>query len=393
MKILQINSVCGYGSTGNICTNIYDLLIEQGHECCIGYGRYKAPDRYKTIKIGNRLDNYIHVLLTRLFDLHGFCSKAATRELVNKIKIYDPDIIHLHNIHGYYINIEILFRYLKESKKKVVWTLHDCWGFTGHCASFLSEKCYRWKKGCYKCPLHNEYPKSYLDRSMRNWNRKKRVFLELGDQLTIVPVSNWLSNQVDQSILSTYNRVVIPSGIDTDIFKPVKTDFKKKYKIENKKVILGVSNVWNTMKGFEDFIELSEYLDDTFVIVLVGLSKNQMNMLPNNMIGIERTSNQSQLAEIYSSADIFVNFSKAETFGLTNLEAQACGTTVISFDAGGTMETLISSYAHMVRNVEDAYLFITNYDYAKKNVVMGSQYFDKRKAFEKYIALYDDLLK
>lgn len=393
MKVLQINSVCGYGSTGKICTDIYDLLAEKGHDCCIAYGRNTAPKGYKTIKIGNKLDNYFHVFLTRFFDLHGFGSKRATKKLIQKIKEYDPDIIHLHNIHGYYLNIEILFKYLKESNKQVVWTLHDCWTFTGHCASFLIGDCNKWMNGCNNCPLLRAYPTSLVDFSKTNWIRKKEIFLGLKNNLVVVAVSNWLENQIKYSFLSNYEYLCIKNGINTNIFKPSKSNFREKHNLVDKKIILGVSNVWNTYKGINDFFVLSNKLDSSYKVVLVGLSKEQIESLPQNVIGIERTVNQNELAEIYTAADIYVNFSKAETFGLTNFEAQSCGTTTLSLNSGGTKETLLTPYSYLIKDVEEAYQFIINYDYTKENTIIPCFKFDKEVAYEKYIELYERILK
>lgn len=393
MKVLLINSVCGYGSTGKICTDLYDMLVEDGHECCIAYGRYSAPDGYNTIKIGNRLDNYYHVLLTRLFDRHGFGSKRATKKFIREIEVYDPDIIHLHNIHGYYLNIEILFNYLRKSNKKVIWTLHDCWAFTGHCATFLARNCNKWKSGCGNCPLLKEYPKSLFDNTKNNWNRKKNLFTILENQLNIVTVSDWLNKQISKSYLSEYDILTIPNGIDIKTFKPQSSNFREENDLINKKIILGVSNVWNDLKGFNDFCKLANMLNDSYRIVLVGLSENQLKALPLNVIGIVRTSNQRKLAEIYSIADIYINFSKGEAFGLTNYEAQSCGTTTLSLDSGGTKETLITSYSYLIKDVEEAYQFITKYDYKKINTVTSNHQFDKNSAYKKYIELYERIIE
>lgn len=389
-RILFINSVCN-GSTGKICRNIYDMATQQGYECCIAYGRGNAPGNYSSIKIGNQLDVYIHVLKTRLFDAHGLGSKRATKEFLKYVDQYKPNIIHLHNIHGYYINIEMLFRYLKKHDEiKVVWTLHDCWAFTGHCAYWLANKCTKWQKQCLNCKYIKDYPLAYKDSSQKNYFLKKDLFTSLPN-INIVAVSKWLQYQVEKSFLSRYSVNVITSGIDTAIFCHRDSDFRQKYKIENKKVILGVANVWDKRKGISDFIDLSKKIDDKYVVVLVGVNKKLQKQIPSNIICINRTDSIEELADIYSTSDIFFNPTKEETYGLTNIEAQACGTCVVSYDAGGTKETLINKNTYIVKNVDE---FIKKLDeFNTEKYKSEREEFDKLKCFEKYINLYKEILK
>ena len=348
MKILQINSVCGVGSTGRIATDLYKVIEEAGHECVIAYGRGTAPEGIKTIKIGTNFDNYMHVAKTRIFDKHGFGSTKATKEFIKKVEEYDPDVIHLHNIHGYYINTEILFEYLKRANKKVVWTLHDCWAFTGHCSHFDYIGCDKWKNGCKKCPQKNEYPSSKIaDASEFNYEKKKELFTSV-KYMTIVTPSKWLAGLVKESFLGKYEVIVINNGIDLDVFKPTESDFREKYGLQDKKIILGVASVWTERKGVNTFIELSEKLDDNFKIILVGVNKKQKSMLPKNVIGITRTNNVKELAEIYTVADVFVNPTLEEVMGLTNVEALACGIPVITFDSGGSVECIDESSGKIV---------------------------------------------
>jgi putative colanic acid biosynthesis glycosyltransferase len=348
VKILQINSVCGIGSTGRIATDIDKILKEKGHESYIAYGRGEARNCDTSIRIGSRFDNYMHVVKTRLFDKHGFGSKKATEEFINKIKELNPDVIHLHNIHGYYINIEILFNYLKEANKPVIWTLHDCWAFTGHCAHFDYIGCERWKTGCYSCPQKNIYPSSMLvDNSYHNFIKKKEIFSGVKD-MTIVTPSKWLAGIVKQSFLSQYPVKVINNGIDLDVFRPTESNFREKYNITNKFIILGVANVWGKRKGYEYFIELSRKIRKDEIIVIVGLTEKQKKRLPNNVIGITKTNNIEELARIYSAADVFINPTLEDNFPTTNLEALACGTPVISFDTGGSVECMDKSCGFVV---------------------------------------------
>lgn len=395
-RILYINSVCGKGSTGKICTDLYDLAKENGFDCCIAYGRGIAPTNYKTIKIGNRVSTYLHVILSRLFDKQGFGSKNVTKKFLKKIDEYKPDIIHLHNIHGYYINIEILFNYFKNNPQlKIIWTLHDCWPFTGHCAYYLNNNCYKWQTQCSNCKFMNDYPVSYTDNSIKNFEKKNQLFSQLRKDIVIVPVSNWLSDQVKKSFLKNQKSITIQNGIDTNIFHYRSSSFRSKYSLDHKRIILGVSNVWDKRKGLDDFIKLSQRLNDQYKVVLIGLNKSQIKKLNkfSNVLGLERTSNSIELAEIYSSADIYCNFSKEETFGLTNYEAQACGTTTLSFDSGGTPETIKNKNAYLILNLDDAVEFITKYNYQKDKEEINIESFDKNFSFIKYIHLYKEILK
>ena len=358
-RILFINSVCN-GSTGTICKNLYKAAVEAGHECCIAYGRGKAPEGFKAIKIGNKLDIYLHVLKARLFDRSGFGSKHATKEFIKKIDEFKPDIIHLHNIHGYYVNIEILFKYLKEHPEiKKIWTLHDCWAFTGHCPHFEYEKCEQWKNECKKCIRRNEYPKSLIDRCNRNYWLKKSSFTNV-DNLMLVSPSNWLMNLIKDSFFKEYPIEVINNGVDTSIFKHTESNIKERYGIKNKKVILGVASVWDKKKGLDTFIEISKQLDNEYQIVLIGLNKKQIKKLPSNIIGITRTENVQELVKWYSAAEVLFNPTLEDNYPTVNLEAIACGTPVITFDTGGSPESAFANESMIVfsKSIKESYIKI-----------------------------------
>lgn len=343
MKILQINSVCGIRSTGRICTDIADLLNTNGHECKIAYGRNVLPDCYNFlgVKIGTKLDVFLHLIITRIFDRTGFGSKRSTKKFLKWVEEYNPDVIHIHNLHGYYIHIGLLFNYIKKYNKPVVWTLHDCWAFTGHCSHFDYINCQKWSTGgCFSCPKKHNYPSSFVfDNSKSNFKRKQEIFSNV-QNMTVVAPSKWLGGLVEKSYLHNYPIKVIKNGIDLLSFKPTFGDFRIRYNLQNQRIILGVASNWNKSKGFDDFKKLNALKRDDETIVLVGLTDEQLDELPDGMIGIKRSNNIDHLAEIYSAADIFVNLSYQDTYPTVNLEAQACGTPVVTYCTGGSPESV-----------------------------------------------------
>lgn len=338
----MINSVCGIRSTGRICTDLAEVLVENWYEVKIAYGRETVPEKYQkyAVRIGTDIDNKIHAIQTRLFDTHGFGSKKATADFLKWADKYDPDILHLHNIHGYYINFEMLFDWIKSRPQmKVIWTLHDCWAFTGHCAYFTAVDCNKWKTQCKCCPQLKSYPTCNFNGNVEtNFKRKKSAFTGVKNMSLVTP-SKWLAGLVKESFLKDYPVEVINNGIDTSIFKPTPSDFRKRYHIEDKKVLLGVAAVWDERKGLNDFVKLSKMLDDDYKIVLVGLSEKQIKEVPDNIIKISRTNSAVELAEIYTAADVFLNLTYEDNYPTVNLEAQACGTPVITYDTGGSVES------------------------------------------------------
>ena len=347
--LFQINTSVNSCSHGRIAEEIGKLAIEQGWESYIAYGRVKRPSVSHTIKVGTNWDIRWHGLETRLFDRHGLASKKATKDLIVQIEKIQPNIIHLHNIHGYYLNIEILFDYLAKANIPVVWTLHDCWGLTGHCSNFDFIGCEKWKTQCYSCPQIREYPASYfIDRSTKNYFLKKKFFTSVKN-LSIIPVSNWLKNIVKFSFLAEYPIQVINNGIDTHLFTPMNGNaMRQKLGLINSFVLLGVANVWGSRKGLDDFLQLSRELSNNCKIVLVGLSNKQLNKLPSNIIGIARTENVVQLAELYSVADLFINPTWEDNFPTSNLEALACGTPVLTYNTGGSIEAITPEIGFVV---------------------------------------------
>lgn len=352
MKILFINSVCGIRSTGRICSNLAQKLEAEGHECKIAYGQIdKIPEISKkyAVRIGDNFSLKVHGVQTRLFDIHGLGSVRTTKKFLSWAEEYDPQLLWLHNLHGYYINYELLFAWIKSRPQmEVKWTLHDSWAFTGHCAYFNKVGCDRWKQGCYNCPQKRKYPASIvMGNYQENFRRKKEAFNGV-QNMTLITPSNWLASLVKQSFLGNYPIEVCHNTIDTSVFKPTSSDFRKRYGLENKKIILGVASGWGEHKGFGDFLKLSDILDENYHIVLVGLGKKHMKAIKHNMLGIRMTNSTTELAEIYSSADVFFNPTYEDNYPTVNLEAEACGTPVITYNTGGAPETIRNPYSKVV---------------------------------------------
>ena len=375
MKVLQVNTVCGYGSTGRIAVNIGNYVTKQGQQCQIAFGRSNETPLYDdTYYIGNSLDHYLHGLLSRITDRQGFYSHIPTYNFIKHIKTYKPDIIHLHNIHGYYLNIHILFNFLRETNIPIVWTFHDCWPFTGHCTYFDMVRCKKWQTGCICCPAKRDYPTSYfMDQSWKNYEEKKELFSSL-KKLYIVTPSCWLMNLVAKSFLGNQNIRVINNGIDTKVFRPIKTDVRDRYGIDNNKIVLlGVASLWGKRKGYLDFLKLANCIEENTIIVMVGLNDAQLKELPKNIVGIKRTNSIKELCEIYSTADYFLNLTYEDNFPTTNIEALACGTPVITYDTGGSVECI----------TEKCGVIIEKGDYLKVLEIIENSHFKKEDCLER----------
>lgn len=400
-KLLQINSAVNSGSTGRISEEIGQTALAAGWESYIAFGRDERPSQSALIRIGNSMDIYMHGLETRLFDRHGLGSKYATKELIDHIEIIKPSIIHMHNIHGYYINIEILFKYLQYAKIPVVWTLHDCWPITGHCSHFSLLGCEKWKTQCFSCPQKKNYPNCWLiDRSEKNFDLKKKLFTSLPN-ITLAPVSNWLSGILKESFLHGYPIKVINNGINTKVFKPLPDgDFRIKHNFENKFILLGVASIWSARKGLNDFVTLSRLLNTDYQIVLVGLTRKQIEQLPHNILGIKRTESVEELAVVYAASDVFVNPTYEDNFPTTNLESLACGTPVITYKTGGSPEAIdeltgVAVEKGNIGKLIDAVNHIKEkgkQSYTEACVNRANRLYKKEDRYREYIDLYESLL-
>ncbi len=347
MKVLFINSVCGIRSTGRIVTDLAEKYMAEGHEVKIAYGRENIPEKYQGIsyRIGTNFNVYTNALKARLLDNECFNAFRQTNRFIKWADTYNPDVLWLHNLHGYYLNIEQLFQWIKSRPHMLVrWTLHDCWAFTGHCAHYSMVQCEKWKMQCRHCIQKREYPQSvFLDRCAKNYRRKREAFCGV-KSMTLITPSYWLAEQVKQSFLKNYPIEVVHNTIDTEIFKPIPSNFRTQYGLENKKIVLGVCSAWNDKKGFSDFIKLAEILNEPYKIVMVGLDKKQLRKIPPSMLGIERTNSKLQLAEIYTAADVFVNLTYEDTYPTVNLEALSCGIPCFTYRTGGSVETVSSEH-------------------------------------------------
>lgn len=398
MKLLQVNAV-SYGSTGSIMFQLADLLEERGDQvlCTSGF-TWKDCDRPDYVMTSNILEKTAHTYLARLTGRIGGFSRHATRQLLRKLDDFQPDLIHLHNLHSWFINIPMLFDYIRQHNIPVVWTLHDCWAFTGHCPHFAMIGCEKWKTGCHHCPQYRAYPQCYFDFSKSMWHRKRSWFTGVNN-LTIVTPSQWLADQVKQSYLQDYPVRVINNGIDLSVFKPTEGDFRSKYNCEDKFILLGVAYDWDDRKGLDVFLELAKRLEDTFRIVLVGTNDNVDSKLPPQIISIHRTHSQQELAEIYTAADLFVNPTREDTYPTVNMESIACGTPVLTFRTGGSPEIPDASCGCTVEcgdidALEQEIRRIARENpYPAGNCLARGETFDKNERFREYIALYDNLTK
>jgi len=402
VKVVQINTIVNSGSTGRITEDIGTVLLANGHQSFIAFGRGNRPSKSQLIKIGSKWDIYWHGFQTIVFDRHAFASKAATQGLIKEIERLKPDVIGLHNLHGYYINIEILFNYLKTIQIPVVWTLFDCWAFTGHCTYFDDINCTKWIKGCSECPKKKKYPSSYFkDNSKSNYLNKKSLYADFNN-LELVVHSRWLQNIVQQSFLHKVPTHHIFSGIDLDIFQPSTKGswIIEKYQLGFKKIVLGVASTWDKRKGLDDFIQLNNYLSSGQQIVLIGLNQQQLKSLPSSIIGIERTENVDELAALYSVADVFVNPTWQDNFPTTNLEALACGTAVITYNTGGSPEAIDEATGFVIKkgNVQSLADAVNTVLENGKNHYRNNcrkraeQLFNKNDRYGDYLKLYESLL-
>lgn len=398
MRVLQINVVYGYSSTGVIAKYIASLLKDNNDVALSAADGYAQNLPAGTYPIGSKWEYRFHAhIFTKCLDLEGCGSYWATKRFVRWIdRTAKPDVIHFHNIHGSYLNINVLVKYINKNKIPVVYTLHDCWSLTGHCYHFDMIGCQKWKTGCNKCPLHNSYPVSIgLDNSLRNYIRKRRLFTSIKN-LHLVAVSEFIKDAVSQSFFKEIPCTVIHNGVDTSVFYPsiTKLDLPT-----DKPVLLGVSSFWSDQKGLQEMIRLGK--EGRFTVVMVGVDVKIKQLLPPKIIAISRTSSQSELASYYSRADVFVNPTYNDSFATVNLESLACGTPVVTYKTGGCPECIDNNTGFVVPrgdyesmlNAIDEILKNGKQSYSESCRARACMQFEKRKCFSKYIDVYSNMIK
>ena len=404
-KLLHINPVLRTStSTGRIIQEIGAVAMAEGWNNYIAYSKGRdgiRPSQSKLLPVGSKLSVALHGLITRFFDMHGLGSKLATKRFVREIEKLRPDVIHIHNIHGYFLNYKILFEYLSKADIPVVWTVHDCWLYTGHCYHYASVGCEKWKTQCEKCPQKTAFPTSILlDRSRQNFNDKKAAYTSLKN-LTIVTVSEWMKGEMSHSFLKDCHYQVIHNGIDLNVFdvQPDDKAVREKYGLGDKKIILGLASIWSKEKGWDDFVRMSEMLNEDEVIVMVGVSEEQQKRLPKNIVAIRRTENVRQLAELYSAATAFVNPTWQDNYPTVNLEAIACGTPVVTYRTGGSVEVITEDTGRIVEQGDVAGLLKAVREIAEKGKVQYTakcrafalENFRKEDRYADYLKLYESL--
>lgn len=399
MRVLIINLRIGTGSVGRIVSDLYHGIIESGNECKVAYARGGIGDLpiEDTIKICSDFEVNKHAALTRLFGNTAFWSKKSTNIFLKKVDQFDPDIIHIHGLYGYYINMEVLFKYIKEHNIQLISTLHSCWDFTGHCCYFDYSNCTKWKENCEKCKLKNNYPKSsFLDNTKKNFKRKKDLYSSI-DKCIIVSPSRWLAELAKQSFLKDKDIKVIPNGISLSNFDiNIDTSLAiEKYSIDTSKmIILCVASIWDKRKGISDILELSTMLNDSYQLIVVGLSNKQIDMFSSNTITIERTDNALTLASLYKIADVFFNPTYEDNYPTVNLESIACGTPVVTYKTGGSPEIIDElsygltiekkDYRKLLEFCNEAKEMKKNLDYDRTQLLIGNELMKER-----YIKLYE----
>lgn len=395
MKVVEINS--GFlGSTGTIMLSIADFVRFHSGEAYTFSAKKPGAAPIGHQFFGSKIENLFHRGVSVLSGISGNGSKSGTKELLKKIDAIHPDILHLHNLHGWYINLPMLFDYIKRNNIRTVWTLHDCWGFTAQCSHFTMERCEKWKTGCYDCPRYRIYPYTFVDRTDKMWQLKKEWFTGVKN-MTIVTPSKWLCDLVKQSFLSEYEVKVINNGINLAVFQPTESDFREKYGLQDKKIVLGVASGWNERKGLDVFIELAKTLDDNYKVILVGTDDTIDKNLPDNIISIHRTYNQTELAKIYTTVDVFVNPTREETFPTVNIEALACGTPVVTFKTGGSPEIIDENTGLVVESgnvseMKKAILTVTESgNIMSEDCLRRAKQFDAVNRYQEYVDLYNSL--
>lgn len=396
MKVLQINETWDEGGCGTIVKGISDLLVKHGYESAVAYKKGERPDYIVSVELYNLFEEKRHAIMARIADREGHYSTKATKNLIEFIEDYSPDIIHLHSLLLHYLNYPMLFSYLSKISTPVVWTLHDCWAITGHCINFEQVSCEKWLQECTKCPLKTSFPRSlFLDRSSENYREKSKLYGDM-DNLYIVTPSKWLADKVNRSILKDKPLKVIHNGIDLELYKPMTSDIRKRYNIGDRKLLLASSCYWNKMKGYSLLCDIAEKIDSDYVLAVIG-NKDEA-LLPENVISIPYIKIKEQMVEWYSAADVFVNPTMGDNFPTVNIEALSCGTPVVTCNTGGSPEIAGNTFGRIVYS-KSAEEFIEKIkeciacDYSPDDCRSYAQkHYDKNIQLNEYLDLYRSLV-
>lgn len=400
MRVFQLNTFCGIKSTGRITTEIAKLVEADGGECMIGYGAGDVPSDLQkySYRIGTPIERKLHGGIRKLLDGEGYGSHLGTKQLIAEMKRFEPELVHLHNIHGCYLNLQMLFEYLQKSNLPIVWTLHDCWPFTGHCAYFDYAQCDKWQMQCHDCPQQMNYPQNLgIDGSRRNYKHKKALFSGLHDLTFVVPCE-WMKEPLGKSFMSRYPARTIPNGVNLAAFHPTQSNMRAKYAISRKYVVLSVASEWDERKGLRYLVDAAERLGEDYQFVVIGLSEEQVTRLPPNMIGITHTENTSELVQWYATADCLANPTMEDNMPMVNLEALACGTPIAVFKTGGCPEAVDDTCGIVVEK-EDLPAFVIAISHLcehsgemrSKCIQRAKSLFNSEKTFSAYIDLYKEL--
>lgn len=396
--IVEINSST-VGSTGRIMFMVAEAARQSGYSVYTAsavHGNEKRIERENHIYIGNKWDKKLHLIMAKKTGYNGCFSHLSTWKFLKKLDKIKPDLIHFHNLHNCYINLPMLFDYIKEKSIPVVWTLHDCWPYTGHCPYYDYVNCNKWMTECHDCPQIKKYPYSDVDRTREMFQKKKKWFT--GADITLVTPSEWLGAEVEKSFLADYPVKVINNGIDLNVFTPSRSDFRKSHNIKNKFMLLGVASEWSPRKGLDMFVKLAETLPDQYQIVIVGVGESEKETLPQNIITITRTNDQKSLAEIYAAADVFVNPTREENFPTTNIESLACGTGVITYKTGGSPEIIDERTGVVIdkdnfEELEKAIIRVCNHPFNREDCRKRAMRYSSKIKYQEYVVLFENILE
>lgn len=402
MKVMHINAVYGFGSTGVIVKDLHELAFQKGIESYVSYST--SPENADEVKngyiIGNAFSKKIHAVLSRIEGKQAYFSRGDTKKLIRHINTVNPDIVHLHNLHSNYICVNDLLKYLAEKDIKTVITMHDCWIYTGGCFHYTGVNCFRWLQGCGACPKKFKDTPALLKDASAHILADRKKYLSNIKNLTLVGVSNWISDEAGKTFLKDKNICTIYNGVDTEFFVNTPSDFRKKYNLENKFVILGAANKWLKPVNKETLQTVTGNMPDDCVLVIIGCTEKEKKGLPQNVLPFAFIRDRDELRKIYSMADVFANCTREESLSLINVEAQSCGTPVVTYCNTGVQETVDKTCGFVVENGNaesflEAILKIkeTGKDCFSKNCRHWvEETFDIDKNYEKYITLYNSLM-